>query len=77
MLSKRDSLYIKDTNVLKVKEWKKYSMQRVTKNSRGDIRKIDSKFKKFTRDKGQYILVKGSKHSEYQIHEAIHGQREK
>ena len=53
----------KDTHKLKVKGWKKISMQMAAKRKLGEqyLDKIDFKIEAFMRDKeGHYIMIKGT-----------------
>lgn len=59
----------KDTNSLKVKEWKKYIPASINKNrvAKWKWDKIDFKLKTVVKDKRHYILIKRSIHQEYVI----------
>lgn len=65
----RDLFMSKDTNSLKVKEWKKYIPASINKNrvAKWKWDKIDFKLKTVVKDKRHYILIKRSIHQEYVI----------
>ena len=70
MLSKRDLFMSKDTNSLKLKEWKKkYPCMYNKKNRAAKWKwdKIDFKLKTVVKDKRHYILIKRSILQEYVI----------